>query len=144
MFMELFMRILATGPTINQNVYKFATFDAFKGETKRIVGDKVWLLHHDNAPAHNALSILQFLAEISVLDTRQSGCKLKGVIKGTRFQDSKAITTTVTKELRHPNGIFQKCIEAWQQRYEQRPTFEHKKITLKGTSCNFYVSTLII
>ena len=32
--------------------------------------DKSWLLHHDNAPAHNALSIRQFLAEknIAVLE----------------------------------------------------------------------------
>ena len=38
----------------------------------------------------------------------------------SRFQDSKAITTAVTKELRAiPMESFQKCIEAWQQRLEK-------------------------
>ena len=89
------------------------TFDVFgKGEKKRIVETKSWLLHHDNAPAHNALSIRQFLAENNIAVLEQppylpdlAPCdfflfpKLKGVIKETRFQDSKAITTAVTKEL---------------------------------------------
>ena len=94
---------------------------------------KSWLLHHDNAPAHNALSIQQFFAENNIAVLEQppylpdlAPCdfflfpKLKGVIKGTRFQDSKAITTAVTKELRAiPMKSFQKCIEAWQQRLEK-------------------------
>ena len=94
---------------------------------------KSWLLHHDNAHAHNALSIQQFLAENNIAVQEQppyspdlAPCdfflfpKLKGVIKGNRFQDSKAITTTVTKELRAiPMESFQKCIEAWQQRLEK-------------------------
>ena len=29
--------------------------------------DKLWLLHHDNAPAHNALSIRQFLAKKNII-----------------------------------------------------------------------------
>ena len=94
---------------------------------------KSWLLHHDNAPAYNALSIQQFLAENNIAVQEQppyspglASCdfflfsKLKGVIKGTRFQDSKAITTAVTKELRAiPMESFQKCIEAWRQRLEK-------------------------
>ena len=94
---------------------------------------KSWLLHHDNAPAHNALSIRQFLAENNIAVLEQppylpdlTPCdfflfpKLKGVIKGTRFQDSKAITTAIMKELRAiPMKSFQKCIEAWQQRLEK-------------------------
>jgi len=59
---------------------------------------KSWLLHHDNAPAHNALGIWEFLAKynIAVLDQPPyspdlAPCdfflfsKLKEVIKGTRF-----------------------------------------------------------
>ena len=94
---------------------------------------KSWLLHHDNAPAHNALSIRQFLAENNIAVLEQppylpdlAPCdfflfpKLKGVIKGTRFQDSKAITTAITKELRAiPMESFHKCIEAWQQKLEK-------------------------
>ena len=74
----------------------------------------------------NALSIRQFLAENNIAVLEQPPCspdlapcdfflfpKLKGVIKGTRFQDSKAITTAVTKELRAIiMESFHKCIEA--------------------------------
>ena len=70
------------------------------------------LLHHFNAPAHNALGIRKLLAKnnIAVLEQPPYSpdlvpCnfflfpKLKEVIKGTRFQDSKAIKTAVTREL---------------------------------------------
>ena len=52
----------------------------------------------------------------------------------SHFQDSKAITTAVTKELRAiPMESFQKCIEAWRQRLEkciraQRDYFEGDKL----------------
>ena len=46
--------------------------------------------------------------------------KLKEVIKGTRFKDSEAIKTVVTRELRAiPEESFQKCVEAWQRRLEK-------------------------
>ena len=42
------------------------------------------------------------------------------VIKGTHFQDSEAIKTAVTRELRAiPEESFQKCVEAWQRRLEK-------------------------
>ena len=91
------------------------------------------LLHHDNAPARNALGIKEFLGKniIAVLEQPPYSpnlvpCdfflfpKLKEVIKGTRFQDSKAIKTTVTRELRAiPEESFQECVEAWQKRLEK-------------------------
>ena len=123
------------GQTINQNVYKDILrrlMRSIREKRRELWEIKSWLLHHDNAPAHNALSIRQFLAEnnIAVLEQLpyspdRAPCfflfpKLKGVIKGTRFQDSKAITTAVTKELRAiPMESFQKCIEAWRQRLEK-------------------------
>ena len=94
---------------------------------------KPWLLHHDNAPAHNTLSIQQFLAENNITMLEQlpyspdlAPCdfflfpKLKGVIKGTCFQDSIAITIAITKELQAIIvESFQECLEAWQQRMEK-------------------------
>ena len=56
--------------------------------------------------------------------------KLKEVIKGTRFQDSEAIKSAVTRELRAiPEESFQDCVEGWQRRLEkciraQRDYFE--------------------
>ena len=130
------LEFLPQGQTINQNVYKDILrrlMRSVREKRREFWETKSWLLHHDNAPAHNALSIRQFLAEnnIAVLEQPPYSpdlalCdfflfpKLKGVIKGTRFQDSKAITTAVTKELRAiPMESFQKCIEAWQQRLEK-------------------------
>ena len=51
---------LPQGLNINQQVYKkhLATSDALsEGEKKRTVGKRPWLLHHDNAPAYNAMGI---------------------------------------------------------------------------------------
>ena len=71
-----------------------------------------WLLYHDNAPAHNALGIREFLAKIIIAVLEQPPYspdlaprdfflfpKLKEVIKETRFQDSKAIKIAVTRKL---------------------------------------------
>ena len=125
------LEFLPQGQTINQNVYKDILrrlMRSVREKRTELWETKSWLLHHDNAPAHNALSIRQFLAENNIAVLEQPPYspdlapydfflfpKLKGVIKGTRFQDSKAITTAVTKELRAiPMESFQKCIEAWQ------------------------------
>ena len=102
-----------------------------------------WLLHHDNASAHNALEIREFVAKnnIAVLEQQPyspdlAPCdfflfpKLKEVIKGTRFQDSEAIKTAVMRELQAiAEESFQECMEAWQRKLEkcipaQRDYFE--------------------
>ena len=53
--------------TINQHAYKniLRTSDVLsEGEKKRTVGKRgPWLLHHDNAPAHNVLGIRQFFCQ---------------------------------------------------------------------------------
>ena len=64
---------LPQGQTINQQVYKEILQLLFCSvhEKRRELGqDKLWLLHYNNAPAHNALSIRQFLAKknITVLE----------------------------------------------------------------------------
>jgi histone-lysine N-methyltransferase SETMAR len=73
---------------------------------------KSWILHQDNAPAHNALSVKQILANhITVLEHPPCSpdlapCdfylfqKIKSVLKGTRFffssvEDVKAKTTEI-------------------------------------------------
>ena len=130
------LEFLPQGQTINQNVYKDILrrlMRSVREKRRELWETKSWLLHHDNAPAPNALSIRQFLAENNIAVLEQPPYspdlaprdfflfpKLKEVIKETRFQDSKTITTAVTKELRAiPMESFQKCIEAWQQRLEK-------------------------
>ena len=130
------LEFLSQNQIINQNVYKDILrrlMRSVREKRRELWETKSWLLHRDNAPAHNALRIRQFLAENNIAVLEQppyspdlAPCdfflfpKLKGVIKGTSFQDSKAITTAVTKELRAiPMKSFQKCIEAWRQRLEK-------------------------
>ena len=63
-----------------------------------------WILHQDNAPAHNALSVKQFLTDkrIPVLEHAPyspdlAWCdfylfmKVKSKLKGTRFESMKAV-----------------------------------------------------
>ena len=66
------LEFLPQGQTINQNVYKDILrrlMHSVREKRRELWETKSWLLH-DNAPAHNALSIRQFLAEnnIAVLE----------------------------------------------------------------------------
>ena len=106
---------------------------SLKEKKRELWETRSWLLHHDNAPAHNALRIREFLAKNNIAVLEQPSCsphlapcdffsfpKLKEVIKGTCFQDSKAIKTVVTRELRAiPEESFQECVEEWQRRLEE-------------------------
>ena len=123
---------LQQGQNINQHVYKNILRRLMRSVRKRreLWETRSWLLHHDNAPAHNALGIRDFLSKTNIAVLEQpSYCRdlapcdfflfpiLKEVIKRTRFQDSEAIKTTVTRELRAiPEESFQECMEAWQRR----------------------------
>ena len=100
---------------------------------RELVETKSWLLHHDNAPTHNALGIGEFLAKNDIVALEKPPYspdlvtydfflfpKLKKVAKGTRFQDPEAIKAAVTRELRViAEEFFQECVEAWQKRLEK-------------------------
>ena len=124
---------LPQGQTINQHVYKNILrrlMHSVREKRRELWETRSWLLHHDNAPAHNALEIWEFLAKnnIAVLEQPPYSpylvpCdfflfpKLKEIIKGTRFQDSEAIKTAVTREFRAiTEESFQECVEVWQRR----------------------------
>ena len=75
------------------------------------------MLHYDNAPSHNALSIWEFLVKnnIAVMDQPPYSPdlapsdffpKLKGTIKGTRFNDLRHKKSCDEGALRHPGEIF--------------------------------------
>ena len=60
---------LPQGQTINQQDYKEILRLLLRSVCEKrgeLWQDKSWLLHHDNAPAHNALSIRQLLAEKNI------------------------------------------------------------------------------
>ena len=126
---------LPQGQTINQHVYKNILrrlMRSVREKRRELWETKLWLLHRDNAPAHNALGIREFLAKNNIAVLEQPPYspdldpfdfflfpKLKEVIKGSRFQESEAIKTAVTKELQAiPKESFQECVEGWQRRLE--------------------------
>jgi transposase len=94
--------------------------------------EKRWILHQDNTPAHNALSVKQFLAnhDITVLENPPyspdlAPCnfyffpKIKSVLKGTHFlsaEDVKAKTMEILNSLSESD--LQNCFERWQHRMQ--------------------------
>ena len=106
-----------------------------------------WMLHHDNAPCHTALSITEFLAKRSIPVVPQppyspdlSPCdfflfpRLKKCLKGRNFGTLQNIQTTVTDLLKSiPASEFQHCYEEWEKRFRrcvasQRNYFEGDKL----------------
>ena len=112
------LEFLPQGQTVNQYVYSYKEIlrrlmRSVQDKRRDLWENNSWVLRRDNAPAHSALSIRQFLAERNMPTLEQppyspdlAPCdfflfpKLKGVIKGTRFPDVEAINRAMTKELR--------------------------------------------
>jgi transposase len=117
--------------TVNQVFYK----DVLERLRKRAIrvrpdiADK-WMLHHDNAPCHTALSIIEFLTSKGIPVVPQppyspdlSPCdiflfpKLKNVLKGRHFGTLENIQKSVTDMLKTiPVEDFQRCYQQWEQR----------------------------
>ena len=61
------------GETVNQHFYQqvlIRLHNRVRCRRRELWSDKSWLLHHDNAPAHKAISVRQFLVkkQITALD----------------------------------------------------------------------------
>ena len=90
-----------------------------------------WILHHDNAPAHTALSAKEFLAtkQITVLEHPAYSPdlvpndfflfpKIKEILKGRHFDDIDDIGSNTTAALKAiPQNQFQNCFEEWSRRW---------------------------
>ena len=60
---------LPQGQTVNQYVFKEilrCLMRSVRDKRRDLWENNAWVLHHDNAPAHSALSIRQFLSEMNV------------------------------------------------------------------------------
>ena len=117
-----------TGQTVNQ-VYCLEVLERLREEARRkrpeIFADNSWILRHDNAPAHTALSVREFLAtkQISVLehpayspDLAPSDFfvfpKIKKILNGGHFDDTGDIRSNTTATLKAiPQNHFQNCFE---------------------------------
>jgi histone-lysine N-methyltransferase SETMAR len=122
------------GQTVNAVFYR----DVLERLRKRVLrvrpelSPNSWILHHDNAPAHAALSVRQYLAgkQITVLEHPPyspdlAPCdfflfpKLKTTMKGIHFTSIDTIQRAVTKDLDVLSETdFHRCYEAWQRRWQ--------------------------
>ena len=100
------------------------------GNDPELFANNSWILHHDNAPAHPALSVREFLAtkQITVLEHPVYSPnlapsdfflypKIKEILKGRHFDgtdDIRSITTAALKAI--PQNQFQNCFEGWTRR----------------------------
>ncbi|KAL4113507.1 hypothetical protein QTP88_017119 [Uroleucon formosanum] len=90
-----------------------------------------WKLHHDNAPAHSAHVVQQFLAKHGIPVVSQPPYspdlapydfflfpKIKMALKGKRFQDVDEIKQNATEQLRGVSkNDFHRCFQKWQERW---------------------------
>ena len=123
---------MIAGQTVNHAFYK----DVLERLRKRVqqvrtdIADD-WVLHHDNAPAHTALSIREFLAKknIPVLPHPPYSpdpapcdfylfCKLKLKLKCLHFGTMENIQKVVTDKLQTlTENSFRYCYDQWKKRW---------------------------
>ena len=127
--------LVPSGQTVNQhyyiNVLKRLREKIRKKRPQLWSGE--WLLHQDNAPAHTALSVKQFLTSknIAVMghppySPDLAPCdfflflKVKSCLKGTHFtsvEEVQAKTENLLKDL--PKTSFHNCYQQWQHRMQK-------------------------
>ena len=114
------------GHTLNQFYYR----EILERLRKRVVRVRPsipgnWMLHHDNAPYHTAISVIEFLAKKGIPVVLQppyspdlSPCvfflfpKLKFHLKGRHFGTVENIEKVVTDQLKAiPVSNYQRCYE---------------------------------
>ena len=120
----------AQGQMVNQQCYLEVLTRLRESVRRKRPGlwpDK-WILHHDNAPAHDALRVREFLAKNSITkmdhlpySSDLVPCdfwlfpKLKNALKGQRFAGLSDIERNVKMLLRGiPENDFQNCFWQWQ------------------------------
>jgi transposase len=92
-----------------------------------------WILHHNNAPCHTALSVREFLAKHSIpvvphppYSPDLAPCdfflfpRLKSTLKGKRFQDVAEIQLNTTQQSQaNPKQAYQTCTEKWKDHWNR-------------------------
>jgi len=124
------------GQTVNQTFYLAVLKrlrDAVRLKCPDLWQSGEWWFHHDNAPAHTALSVRQFLTKNGMTPLTHppyspdlAPCdfflfpRMKKVLKGKRFADVEEVKKKTTEAL---NGIslqeFQNCFVQWKTRLDR-------------------------
>jgi histone-lysine N-methyltransferase SETMAR len=124
--------------TMNQTVYitvlqRLRDAVRWKRPHKWSSGSGIWLLHHDNAPCHAALSVREFLAKHSITVVPHlpyspdlAPCefflfpRLKITLEGKRFQDVAEIQLKTIRQLQAiPKQAYQICIKKWKDHWNR-------------------------
>jgi len=91
-----------------------------------------WVLHQDNAPAHNALSVKTFLTQHKITVLEHPPCspdlapcdflfpKITCALKGTRFESVDAVKAKAMELMNKLSGDdLQHCFQQWKIRIER-------------------------
>jgi len=137
-----------TGQTVNKEFYKVVLQhlrDAVHRHRPEKWHSGNWILHHDNAPAHRAVTTNEFLAKHNIPSLPQpphspdlAPCdfflfpQLKKAMKGRRFDYLEDIQANVTRQLRAITKTdYQRCFHQWQS--ARISAYKHKDTISKET-----------
>lgn len=127
---------LPSGRTVNKEYYLQVLRnlrEAIRRKRPEFWRDNSWILHHDNAPAHSALLIQEFLAKHNTVVMPQppyspdmAPCdfflfpKVKRTLKGQRFSTIDEIKAKSQAELKAiPKEAFHQCFTNWKLRWHK-------------------------
>jgi hypothetical protein len=138
------------GQTVNQHYY-LQVLTTLRERVRRkrpeLWENDSWILHRDNALAHSALSVKQFLAKNRTqmlqhppYSPNLAPCdfclfpKLKNALKGTHFESVEAVKTKATEVLKTlQEKDFQHCFNQWKIRMER--CVKHGGEYIEGEKC---------
>ena len=125
-----------TGQTVNKESYK-TVLQRFRDAVSRHLPEKWrcgnWILHHDNAPPHRAVTTNEFLEKNNIPSLPQppyshdlAPCdfflfpQLKKIMRGRRFVYVEDIQANATRQLRViTKSDNQRCFRQWQERWNK-------------------------
>jgi len=147
-----------TGQTVNKEFYK-TVLQLLRDAVRRHRPEKWrsgnWMLHHDNAPAHRAVTTNEFLAKHNIVSLPQppypldlAPCdfflfpQLKKTMKGRRFDYVEDIQANATRQLRAiTKSDYQRCFCQWQECWNK--CIQAQGHYFEGDKTNWPLSLLI-
>lgn len=149
------------GQTINQTYYLqilITLQEQIRKKRPKLWKNKTWILHQNNIPAHNALSVKQYLAAKGPLMFKHAPCspdlvphdfflfpKIKSALKGTQFElmedvkrKSAVLLNTLTKE------DYQHYLDQWKKRMERRVMTGGEYVKREAFDCSIILKIKLL
>ena len=129
-------QFIPQGQTVNQQFYLEILKplrDAVRRKCPELWRSGEWLLHHDDAPAHTALSVRQFLMKNGMITASHppfsldlATCnvflfpRMKRDLKGKRFQNVEEVRKKTMEALKAVTlQEFQNCFDQWKKWWDK-------------------------